>query len=264
MSGWIKLHRKMLDNPIVCKDSDHLAVWTYLLLNATHKEHPAVFGKEKITLQPGQLITGRIAISQKLRVSESKVQRILSVFESEHQIEQQTGNKNRLISILSWSDYQDSEQQDEPQMNNKRTTTEQQVNTNKNVRTKEQKNDRSKDPKTYYAEFVSLSEKEYSTLVTDLGLDFVQKCIVTLDNYKGSKGTKYKSDYRAILNWVIDRVREDERKLRVINGGGANASQSVGQQRGYRGNEGKGGNPEFSDDELDFIQGKRTQVQGVQ
>ena len=32
MEGWIKLHRKMLDNPIVCKDSDYLAVWIYLLL----------------------------------------------------------------------------------------------------------------------------------------------------------------------------------------------------------------------------------------
>jgi hypothetical protein len=253
VSGWIKLHRKMLDNPIVCKDSDHLAVWTYLLLNATHKEHPAVFGKEKITLMPGQLITGRIAISQKLRVSESKVQRILSAFESEHQIEQQTGNKNRLISIISWSDYQDSEQQDEPQMNNKRTTDEQQMNTNKNERSKEQKNVTNKDPKTYYAEFVSLSEKEFTTLVKDLGEDFTQKCIVTLDNYKGAKGTKYKSDYRAILNWVIERVREDERKLRVINGGVANASQG-GFNRNVRGNEAKGGALSFSDDELDRIQ----------
>lgn len=140
MNGWIKMHRKLLDNPIVCKDSDHLAVWTYLLLNASHKDHPAVFGKEKIILQPGQLITGRKAISERLRVSESKIQRILSCFESEHQIEQQTGNKSRLITVLSWLEYQDSEQQDELEMNNKRTTNEQQVNTNKNLRIKELEN----------------------------------------------------------------------------------------------------------------------------
>ena len=93
MEGWISLYRKMLDNPVVCKDSDHIAVWVYLLLNAAHKEYPVLFGKEKIMLQPGQLITGRVAISNKLRVSESKVQRILSAFENERQIEQQTGNK---------------------------------------------------------------------------------------------------------------------------------------------------------------------------
>lgn len=50
-------------------------------------------------LNPGQLITGRKAISDKLRVTESKVQRVLKCYESEQQIEQQTGNRNRLITI---------------------------------------------------------------------------------------------------------------------------------------------------------------------
>lgn len=156
MEGWIKLHRKILDNPIVCKDSDHIAVWTYLLLNATHKEYSVVFSGEKIMLQPGQLITGRKVISEKFKISESKVQRILKSFEIEQQIEQQNGNKNRLVSILSWSDYQTGEQQDEQQVNNKRTTTEQQVNTNKNVKNvKNVKNDKKEkinSPKQVYDE----------------------------------------------------------------------------------------------------------------
>ena len=134
MSGWIKSHRKMLDNPIVCKDSDHLAVWMYILLHATHKEYQVVFAGEKILLHPGQLITGRKSISDKFNISESKVQRILKSFENEQQIEQQSSNKNRLVTVLSWVDYQDSEQQNEIPVNNKRTTTEQQVNTNKNVK----------------------------------------------------------------------------------------------------------------------------------
>ncbi|UPK42484.1 hypothetical protein [Paenibacillus pabuli] len=134
MDGWIKLHRKTMDNPIVCKDADHLAVWIYLLTNATHKEYPAVFAGEKIMLQPGQLITGRKTIGEKFSVHESKVQRILKKFETEQQIEQRSSNNKRLISILSWSDYQSSEQQNEQQMNNQRTTDEQPVNTNKNVK----------------------------------------------------------------------------------------------------------------------------------
>lgn len=134
MSGWIKLHRKTLDNPVVCKDSDHLAVWSYILLNATHKEYPSMFLGKKIMLQPGQLITGRKVIAEKFNISESKVQRILKTFENEQQIEQQNGNKNRLITVLTWSDYQDGEQQIEQQVNNNRTTTEQQVNTYKNVK----------------------------------------------------------------------------------------------------------------------------------
>ncbi|OUS73003.1 hypothetical protein B1748_23635 [Paenibacillus sp. MY03] len=151
MSGWIKLHRKTLDNPVVCKDSDHLAVWNYLLLSATHKEYPAMFSGERITLQPGQLITGRKVIADKFKISESKVQRILKSFENEQQIEQQNGNKNRLITVLGWLEYQDGEQQDEQLVNNKRTTTEQQVNTNKNVKNLENEKKERKEPNTFSA-----------------------------------------------------------------------------------------------------------------
>jgi len=140
LDGYIKLFRKLLDNPIICKDSDYLAVWVYLLLNATHREQPALFRGQKIILKPGQLITGRISISTKLNISESKVQRILKSFENEQQIEQQASNQNRLITILNWTEYQQSEQQNEHPVNNKRTTSEQQVNTNKNV--KNDKNER--------------------------------------------------------------------------------------------------------------------------
>lgn len=133
MNGFIYLHRKMLENPIICKDTEHIAVWVYLLLNATHKGYDVIFESERIKLKPGQLITGRKSISSKLNINESKVQRILKTFEIEQQIEQQTTPRNRLISILNWSMYQNNEQQIEQQLNNKRTTTEQQLNTNNNV-----------------------------------------------------------------------------------------------------------------------------------
>lgn len=133
IDGWISLHRKLLDNPVVCKDPEHIAVWIYLLLNATHSGYDTLFDGTRIKLKPGQLLTGRKSISSKLKISESKVQRILKTFEIEQQIEQQTTTRNRLISILNWNQYQQSEQVIEQQLNNKRTTTEQQLNTNNNV-----------------------------------------------------------------------------------------------------------------------------------
>lgn len=128
-TGWIKLHRKTLNNPVVMKDADHLAVWVYLLLKATRVVHNSIFDGKKIELQPGQLIIGRRRIGSDMGLHESKVQRILKSFESEHLFKQQTSNKSRLISILKWKDYQITEQVDEQQLNNKRTTTEQQANT---------------------------------------------------------------------------------------------------------------------------------------
>ena len=133
MEGWICLHRKILDNPIVSKDGDYLSIWIYLLLNATHKEIPALFKGKKIILKSGQLITGRKSMSKQLKISESKIYRVINEYKSEHQIEQQTSNQNSLITIVNWNKYQDNEHQNEQQMNNKRTTSEQRVNTNNNV-----------------------------------------------------------------------------------------------------------------------------------
>ena len=93
-----------------------------------------LFKGKRITLKRGQLITGRKSIAEKLKIDENKVQRILKTLENEHQIEQQSSNKNRLITIVSWDKYQQDEQQNEQQLNNNRTTIEQQVNTNKNVK----------------------------------------------------------------------------------------------------------------------------------
>lgn len=133
-NGWIKLHRKMLDNPVVMKDAEHFEVWVYLLLKASHAEYPVIFGGEKMALQPGQLITGRKKISSDTGISESKVFRILKSLKNEHQIEQQVSNKNSLISIINWDEYQNSEQQAEQQLNSNRTASEQQLNTNKKIK----------------------------------------------------------------------------------------------------------------------------------
>ena len=130
IAGWISLHRKILDNPIVCKDSDHLAVWIYLLLNATHTNYDAIFKGKRITLIPGQLITGRKSISTQIKVDEFKVQRILKTFENAQQIAQQTSSQNRLISILNWDTYQQGAQQNEQQVHNDCTTDAQRVHTN--------------------------------------------------------------------------------------------------------------------------------------
>ena len=63
--------------------------------------------------------------------------------------------------------------------------------------------------KKTYADDVRLTEAEYSALVEKLGSkEAADECIEILSNYKGANGKRYKSDYKAILNWVIDKYRE--------------------------------------------------------
>lgn len=66
--------------------------------------------------------------------------------------------------------------------------------------------------KLNYADSVLMTEIEYGKLNDEYGSDFTKKCIEVLDNYKGATGKTYKSDYKAILNWVVKRVQEETKK----------------------------------------------------
>lgn len=63
--------------------------------------------------------------------------------------------------------------------------------------------------KKEFAEYVLMTDEEHEKLLTEHGQELTDKFIETLNNYKGSTGKKYKSDYLAILNWVIKRVKEE-------------------------------------------------------
>ena len=128
MNGWIKLHRRIWSNPR-SRDPDWIAVWLYLLCHANHGGTRAMWKGKIVDLKAGQLITGRKAISAATGVSESKVYRLLGIYKSEQQIEQQTSNASSLISITNWTAHQESEQRIEQPVNNHRTTDEQPVNT---------------------------------------------------------------------------------------------------------------------------------------
>lgn len=75
----------------------------------------------------------------------------------------------------------------------------------KNEEKKETKNELEK---IHFAEFVTMTNDEYEKLVVAYGKELADQCIEKLDNYKGSNGKKYKSDYRAILSWVLDEVKK--------------------------------------------------------
>ena len=66
--------------------------------------------------------------------------------------------------------------------------------------------------KIHFAEFVTMTEEEHQKLVDEFGEADTAALIQILDNYKGSKDVKYKSDYRAIRSWCVDRLEEHKRK----------------------------------------------------
>ena len=102
--------------------------------------------------------------------------------------------------------------QRERRENSNETEREQQRNNNNKVKKDKKVNKDNKD-KSIYAEFVTLTEEEYKKLVEEHGEELTKQMITILDNYKGANGKQYKSDYRAILNWVINRVKEQSKPI---------------------------------------------------
>ncbi|WP_110953062.1 phage replisome organizer N-terminal domain-containing protein [Anaerosinus massiliensis] len=94
--------------------------------------------------------------------------------------------------------------------------------------------------KHQYAEFVAMTNAEYQALVDNERLGThtaVNRCIEILDNWKGANGKKYKSDYRAILTWVIDRYEEEKQRENRLNtynqktsGGGLNPQAEMARR----------------------------------
>lgn len=218
MQGWIKLHRKILSNPIVCKDGDYLAVWVYLLLNATHKNHDVLFKGQRITLKPGQLLTGRKSISNQLSISESKVKRILLSFESDQQINRQRSNQNSLITILNWCEYQESDQQTDQPVTSERPASDQRVTTNKNVKNdKNVKNERNiydqippelHKPLKDYVE----SRKKLRKPMTDKAMELILKKLNKLSDGDTHKAIKI-LEQSVERGWVgVFPLKQDEQR----------------------------------------------------
>ena len=66
--------------------------------------------------------------------------------------------------------------------------------------------------KIAFRENVFLKEKEHLILIEKYGNENIDKILDKLSNYKLAHGKKYKSDYGAINEWVINSLKIEQRK----------------------------------------------------
>jgi len=65
----------------------------------------------------------------------------------------------------------------------------------------EERQRRGETEKKKYLDFVLLKQEEHDKLVNQFGIKGTKERILSLNNYIGSKGKKYKSHYHTILSW---------------------------------------------------------------
>lgn len=233
MSGYIKVTRDLIEKPIM-QNPKLLQVWMWCLLKTTYKNYEQMVGLKKISLSPGQFITGRHSGAAELKMNPSTFWKNLQWLQSNESLDIKSNNKFTVITVVNWEVYQCEQATDDSKNDRKITAKEQQNNTNKKVKKVKNNNKPPISPlavnsKVQFAEFVSLTNDEYLSLVAEVGEHGAKRCLEILDNYKGASGKQYKSDFRAIRNWVITRYL-DERGGR--RGAYKQSDQYAGQMAG--------------------------------
>lgn len=90
-NGWVKLHRKALDNDQLFGSSLTFGLFAYLLLQAD--EH-------------GVVELGRFQLAKRFRSKPSTIYQTLKRLESNNQVTLQSNNRYTTINIVNWSKYQ--------------------------------------------------------------------------------------------------------------------------------------------------------------
>lgn len=108
-SGWVKIHRQMLDNPVVMKTCGHMAVWLFFLIKAAHKDSDISYNGRRHTLHAGQLaitLANLCKITTEETLTKQQVRTILQDFERDGQITRETSAGGTIITITNWGLYQ--------------------------------------------------------------------------------------------------------------------------------------------------------------
>ena len=143
-NGWILIHRS-LEKKGYYTQSEYVHLWVHILLRANHEDKEFLWNGKILKIKRGQFVTGRLKLATETGIAPSTVERILKLFESEQQIEQQTTTKYRLITVLNYEKFQQYEQQNGQQTDSKWTASGQQTDTNKQL--KQIERDRGKEEK---------------------------------------------------------------------------------------------------------------------
>ena len=120
MDGWIKIHRKML-NWEWYDDINTKVLFFHLLLTANHKEQKW----RGHTILRGQRLTSLQHLAKETKLSVQQTRTSLNKLKSTNEITIKSTNKNTLITIEKYSDYQAKDDENNKQTNkqrNKRAT----------------------------------------------------------------------------------------------------------------------------------------------
>lgn len=143
--GWIKIHRKILDNFLwEDKPFSRGQAWIDLILLANHEDKTIIFSGNVVEIKRGQKMTSLRKLSDRWGWSRTKTKKFLEVLQNEKMLTYKSNSKNTVYSIVNYNNYQEKQEYkndtEMTQKNHRNDTEMTQKNTNKND--KNDKNDK--------------------------------------------------------------------------------------------------------------------------
>lgn len=137
--GWICLHRVMTDWEWY-DDINVCRLFIHCLLRANHKPQKW----RGIDIPRGSFITGRKSLSKETKLTEQQIRTALNKLISTNELTIKTTNKNSVLTVVKYNDYQDKQEaatnKTTSNTTNEQPTSNQQVTTNNNVNNENNKN----------------------------------------------------------------------------------------------------------------------------
>ncbi len=104
-SGWIKLHRQIVDNWI-WEDADMFKAWIDILLMVNHEDKKIYVNGKLTTIHRGEKLTSITKLSERWRWSKRRVMRFLDLLEEDEMCTLNDLPKGTLVTIENYSKFQ--------------------------------------------------------------------------------------------------------------------------------------------------------------
>ena len=101
MSGWIKLHRSLLDWEW-WDDETTTRLWITILLSVNHEQKKW----KGQTIEAGQMLTSYASLAKRSGLSVQSVRTSINRLKSTHEITCESTHRFTLISVVKWADFQ--------------------------------------------------------------------------------------------------------------------------------------------------------------
>ena len=106
--GWVSIYRQIFDNKDL-KDNNHILIFIYMVVHASHKPIIVNYRNKRITLKRGQLVVTVKDLAKKFKLSIKNVRTILKNLEVANTLAHTLDRQLSVYTIVNYNKFQDND-----------------------------------------------------------------------------------------------------------------------------------------------------------